>query len=86
MYRNTLNQYLKEGIKVSNYNCLYIGNFKKIAYYTYPYYLDAWLYRYMSKIPDANNVHFIIYKDLKSIKIRVYDPYPYPNRSLYYEK
>ena len=84
MHHNILDQYLKEVIKVSNYNCLYIGNFKKIAYYTYSYYLDVWLYRDMLKISDVHWVNFIIYKNFTSIKIRVYDPYPH--RSLYYEK
>ena len=75
MHCNTLNPYLKEVIKVNNYNCLYIGNLKKIAYCTYPYYLDVFLYKNMSKIPNAKGAHFIIYKDLTSIKIKVYDEY-----------
>ena len=75
MHCNTLNPYLKEVIKVNNYNCLYIGNLKKIAYCTYPYYLDVFLYKNMSKIYDANCVHFMIYKDLTSVEMFIYERY-----------
>ena len=75
MHGFSFSKYLKNEHKGHDYNCLYIGNLKKIAYCTYPYYLDVFLYKNMSKIPNAKGAHFIIYKDLTSIKIKVYDEY-----------
>ena len=75
MHGFSFSKYLKNEHKGHDYNCLYIGNLKKIAYCTYPYYLDVFLYKNMSKIYDANCVHFMIYKDLTSVEMFIYERY-----------
>ena len=92
MHCNTLNPYLKNIYKEcespickeNTYNCLYIGNLKKIAYYNYIYYVDVYLHRGTSKIPNVDTVNLIINKDLTVIRILVYgENFKF---SYYYEK
>ena len=84
MHCNNLNQYLKHVYKEHNYNCLYIGDFIKIAYYNYSNCMYVYMYGGTSKISDEKCVYFIINKDLNSVEIAFYDRYAI--WSSYYKK
>lgn len=73
MHHNTLNQYIKNGHKENNYQCLNIGSFHKIGYYNYPNCIYVYMYGGTSKISAEKGVYFIINKDLTSVEIAFYD-------------
>ena len=75
MHHNTLNQYLKNGHKENNYNCLNIGNLCYMYYYNYHNNIDVYMCRGTSQISDENGVNYIIYKDLTSVEIFIYERY-----------